>query len=121
MAQAWKSGLFECFQDINICLLGWCCGCYLHGQNAEKLGEDTKIKACLKYGGLQMCGLCCLIHKPRRQRMRTTYGLEEKPSDFLATCCCSGCANCQEAREITARGAPSGGARAPVVSQPAKK
>ncbi|CAF1020084.1 unnamed protein product [Adineta steineri] len=121
MAQAWKSGIFDCFQDINLCLLGWCCGCYLHGQNAEKLGDDKKINACVKYACLSMCGLCCLIHKPRRQKIRTNYNLEEKPSDLLATCCCSACANCQEAKELNAHGASTGGARPPVVSQPSKK
>ncbi|UJR27955.1 hypothetical protein I4U23_009213 [Adineta vaga] len=104
MAQAWRVGLFGCFEDIPTCLLGWCCSCYLFGQNAEQIDGSNKISLCVQYACFSMCGLCCIVHKPRRQQLRATYNLAEDPSDFLATCCCSGCANCQEAREMQTRG-----------------
>jgi Cys-rich protein (TIGR01571 family) len=59
---------------------------------------------CCGYAALSGCYLCCLLHKPKREQLRGAYGLEEKPSDILATCCCSPCGVCQEAREMKARG-----------------
>ncbi len=59
---------------------------------------------CVGYFCLSGCYLCCLLHKPKRQTLRGAYNLVEDPSDFLATCCCSACANCQEAREMQMRG-----------------
>jgi hypothetical protein len=52
-------------------------------------------------------GCCCLIHKPARVRFRAAYGLAEGSglaSDFCASCCCSVCGVCQEAREMKSRG-----------------
>ncbi|CAF4044506.1 unnamed protein product [Rotaria sp. Silwood1] len=110
-------GIFGCFEDIPTCLLGWCCSCYLFGQNAEQIDRSNKIGMCVGYCCLSGCYLCCLLHKPRRQALRYTYNLEESPSDLLATCCCSACANCQEAREMRERGVQPGN-HIPVASQP---
>ncbi|CAF0825716.1 unnamed protein product [Adineta ricciae] len=117
MTQPWRVGLFGCFEDIPTCLLGWCCSCYLFGQNAEQIDGSGVIPMCVQYACLSACGLCCLLHKPRRQTLRAAYNLAEDPSDLLATWCCSGCANCQEAREMQARGVQRG-ARIPITSQP---
>jgi len=117
MSQPWRVGLFGCFEEIPTFLMGWCCPCYLFGQNAEQIDGSNKIKMCVGYACLSGCSLCCILHKPLRQQLRGAYGLEEKPSDFLATCCCSVCANCQEAREMKQRGVQPGG-RIPVSNQP---
>ncbi|CAF0823417.1 unnamed protein product [Rotaria sp. Silwood1] len=117
MAQPWRSELFGCFEDIPTCLLGWCCACYLFGRNAEQIDGSNKIGMCIGYACLSGCYLCCILHKPRREKLRAAYNLIEKPSDFLATCCCSGCANCQEAREMKMRGVQPG-MRVPIASQP---
>ncbi|CAF0981281.1 unnamed protein product [Rotaria magnacalcarata] len=117
MSQPWKAGLFGCFEDIPICLLGWCCGCYLFGQNAEQIDGSNKFAMCCGYACLSGCYLCCILHKPRREALRNAFNLEENPSDFLATCCCSGCAVCQEAIELKQRGIVPG-SRIPVSSQP---
>jgi Cys-rich protein (TIGR01571 family) len=98
------AGLFDCFDDVQLCLLGWCCPCYLFGQNAEQITGEEKIPSCVKYALLSYCYLGCLIHKPQRQAIRSAYNLEENPSDFISTCLCSSCANCQEARELKLRG-----------------
>ena len=96
--------LCTCYEDVAICLLGWCCSCYLYGQNAEQIDGSNKISACIGYACAQMCCAGCLLHKPKRQLLRATYNLEEKPSDLLASCCCAACAHCQEAREMQVRG-----------------
>jgi len=72
---------------------------------------------CVAYACLTGCYLQCLVHKPRRQQLRNAYNLEEKPNDIIATCICSPCANCQEAREMKQRGVQPGG-RIPVSNQP---
>ncbi|CAF0835096.1 unnamed protein product [Adineta steineri] len=117
MGEPWRVGLFGCFEDINTFLLGWCCPCYLFGQNAEQIDGSSKITMCIGYACLAECGLCCLLHKPRRQQLRATYNLVEEPSDFISTCCLSACANCQEAREMQMRGVQPG-MRIPMVAQP---
>jgi Cys-rich protein (TIGR01571 family) len=83
-------------------LLGWCCSCYLYGQNAEQIDGSDKIKSCVLFA---CCAPCSVIwHKPLRETLRKAYNLEEKPSDFIATCICCTCGNCQEARELKLRG-----------------
>jgi Cys-rich protein (TIGR01571 family) len=96
--------LFGCFEDIPTLLVGWICPCYLFGQNAEQVDGSNKIGMCVGYACLSGCYLCCLLHKPRREKLRATYNLVEQPSDLLATCCFTVCANCQEAREMQMRG-----------------
>jgi Cys-rich protein (TIGR01571 family) len=107
MAQ-WKSELFGCFEDVPVCLLGWCCSCYLFGQNAQQITGDETIISCVKYALLAGCCLQCLVHKPQRIKFRNDRNLEEKPNDLVATCICSPCANCQEARELKQGGGSSG-------------
>ena len=104
----WNSGLFDCFDDVPQCLLGCLCPCYLFGQNAEQIDGSNKITQCVLYGLLSYCYLGIILHKPQRENLRTAYNLEEKPNDILTTCCCSACANCQEAKELKARGAQPG-------------
>jgi Cys-rich protein (TIGR01571 family) len=100
-----SAGLFSCLDEVDqTCLIGWLLPCYLFGQNAEQVDGSDKITACVKFAALSYCYLSCLIHKPQRETIRAVYGLEENPSDFLATCCCASCANCQEARELKLRG-----------------
>jgi Cys-rich protein (TIGR01571 family) len=90
--------------DVPTCLLGWCCPCYLFGKNAEKLDGSNKIGMCFVYATLSSCLLCSIAHRPRRQKLRANYNLEENPNDFVATCFFGSCANCQEARELTEQG-----------------
>lgn len=97
-------GLFSCFEDIPTALLGWCCPCYLFGRNAEQIDGSGKIGMCIGYVCLAGCYASCCLHKPKREKLRAAYNLVEEPSDFLATCCCTVCANCQEAREMQLRG-----------------
>ena len=98
------AGLFGCLEDVPTCVLGWFCSCFLFGQNAERITGQSKIKSCVTYALVSPCCLQCLWHKPQRVQLRTDHGLEEEPNDLIATCCCSACANCQEAREMNLRG-----------------
>jgi Cys-rich protein (TIGR01571 family) len=97
--------LFGCFDDIDeTCLLGSFFPCYLFGENAEQIDGSNKWAMCCGYALLSNCYLICLLHKPEREKLRAVYNLEEKPNDILTTCCCSPCANCQEAKEMRVRG-----------------
>lgn len=97
-------GIFGCLEDIPTCLLGWCCPCYLFGRNAQQIDGSSTVGMCIGYACLSACYLCCILHKPKREQLRAAYNLIQTPSDLIATCCCSACANCQEAREMKLRG-----------------
>jgi len=89
--EEWKESLFGCFNNMGICLYGCCCLPCLYGRNAEKLDGQSCFGQCCMYYCLSACGCCCLIHKSRRELLRTKYHLREDPSDFIATCCCAPC------------------------------
>ncbi|CAF1097828.1 unnamed protein product [Didymodactylos carnosus] len=115
MSGQWGSSLFACFDDKNLCLKGAFCPCLVFGENQEKLGGDYTKEAVLYC----LIGALYAAVTNKRRDLRQRYGLVEDPNDFLATCCCGGCANCQEAREIQKRGGSSG--PAPVSSQPRRQ
>ncbi len=57
------------------------------------------------YCVLACCDLCWVPHLKKRKILRQKYRLEEAPcNDCLVTAFCGPCANCQEARELKARG-----------------
>ncbi|KAM3923198.1 cornifelin homolog A-like [Leptodactylus fuscus] len=88
----WSTGLFQCCDDIPICLLGCLCPitfpCYL----SALFGE-----------------MCCLGMLPGamfalRTGVRERYKIPgDLLNDYCAICCCLVCALCQMAREIKVR------------------
>ncbi|CAF1152324.1 unnamed protein product [Didymodactylos carnosus] len=103
-ASEWKTGLFDCFDDTNICISGLFCPCYLFGQNVEQTGGITYRCPCFLYAWNSMLLNCGYIHKRQRSNIRDIYGLPGGCGDCLTTCFCSPCAVCQEARELKIRG-----------------
>lgn len=97
--------LFGCFDDMGICCCGfWCLPC-LFGDNAEKIDGSSCVGMSLLYWLLGSCYVCWVPHMMKRKALRQKYRLRPEPcNDCLATLCCSGCAVCQEARELKARG-----------------
>lgn len=89
---------------MGVCLLGTCCPCYLFGQNAEQIDGSNKFAMCCGNVLLHPFCLMCLLHKPRREKLRGAYGLVEKPNDWIAACICAPCAHCQEAQELKHHG-----------------
>ncbi|CAF1010493.1 unnamed protein product [Adineta steineri] len=113
----WSSGLFDCFNDCNICLYGYCCTPCLYGENAEKIDGSSCCGSCCIWYLLSSVSLCCIAHMGKRQALRNRFGLPEDCNDCAATTFCIPCAVCQEARELKFRLGSSGGA-VPVVVQP---
>lgn len=46
----WSHGLFNCFDDLGICIIAYLAPCVLFGQNAEKIGEGS----CLLCGNISL-------------------------------------------------------------------
>eukprot|EP00208_Stichococcus_sp_RCC1054_P001142 CAMPEP_0206147756 /NCGR_PEP_ID=MMETSP1473-20131121/34455_1 /ASSEMBLY_ACC=CAM_ASM_001109 /TAXON_ID=1461547 /ORGANISM="Stichococcus sp, Strain RCC1054" /LENGTH=186 /DNA_ID=CAMNT_0053544831 /DNA_START=82 /DNA_END=642 /DNA_ORIENTATION=+ len=100
--KAWHQPFFNPFADPVRCLLGYCCGCILYGQNASEIDQtdDWVVPAIIYW----ISGAFCLqwyIGQPTRSKIRQKYGLEEAPqSDCIAhtVLCCF--AVCQESAEL---------------------
>eukprot|EP00271_Cylindrocystis_brebissonii_P009340 TRINITY_DN240_c0_g1_i1.p1 TRINITY_DN240_c0_g1~~TRINITY_DN240_c0_g1_i1.p1 ORF type:complete len:179 (-),score=19.64 TRINITY_DN240_c0_g1_i1:1937-2473(-) len=119
----WNTGIFDCYQDRNSCLLGLFCPCVLFGQNVESLHG----RACLGPCFLHCISLGCVavwlvpIIGPAaywltpiscyacgyRTEIRSKYHLTDRP---FGDCCthflCHPCALCQEHRQM--KWGPSG-------------
>ncbi|KAL1220114.1 Protein PLANT CADMIUM RESISTANCE 10 [Cardamine amara subsp. amara] len=118
----WSSGICACFDDMQSCIVGLFCPCYVFGKNAEILGSGTFVGPCLTHCiswalvniiccfaasgvllGLPGCFVSCYACGYRRS-LRTKYNLQEAPcGDFVTHFFCHLCAICQEYREIRER------------------
>jgi Cys-rich protein (TIGR01571 family) len=99
----YSTGLFSCFDDCGVCLLGCCCPGFVAAQTIgnQQPGDGLNVLWCL----LAYC--CCL--QPcavwvARSRVQEAYNIQEDfCSRFLLWCFCAGCQNCQDAREVNKR------------------
>ncbi|OEL30226.1 Protein PLANT CADMIUM RESISTANCE 3 [Dichanthelium oligosanthes] len=107
-AGAWSSGLCDCCDDAGGCCLTFFCPCITFGRIAGIV--DQGATSCCVSGTLYfllsaVTGLGCLYSCCYRSRLRSQYGLTEKPcADCCVHFCCEACALCQEYRELKARG-----------------
>ncbi|KAH0464912.1 hypothetical protein IEQ34_005015 [Dendrobium chrysotoxum] len=118
----WSSGICACCDDMQSCIIGTICPCFLFGKNAEFLGSGTLAGSCMTHfilWGL-VNSLCCLFSGGilaffpgamvacyacgYRKALRAKYKLQEAPCGDLTThLFCHPCAICQEYREIRER------------------
>jgi Cys-rich protein (TIGR01571 family) len=101
--QIFLGGLFDCFDDCDVCCYGWCCTPCLYGENAEKIDGSSCYGSCFIWWLLYEWDLCCLVHMGKREALRNRFGLQEDCNDCVATTFCASCAICQEARELKFR------------------
>ncbi|XP_038051518.1 protein PLANT CADMIUM RESISTANCE 3-like [Patiria miniata] len=93
----WQQGLFGCFSNVGLCCITWFVPCYVHGKNAEAVGDD-----CL------LCGLSIFVPFLNwytlfvvRGKIREQRGIEgDQTNDILVTFCCTPCALVQEGAEM---------------------
>ncbi|XP_005999175.2 cornifelin homolog B-like [Latimeria chalumnae] len=89
---AWKSGVFDCQQDMSIFLCGALVPCLLGFQVAKDYGESL-------WSG---CFIDCIV--AMRTGIRERYKIEGSVcNDCLMTYFCFPCVLCQMARELQSR------------------
>lgn len=110
---AWTSEVYSGIcADPATCLIGYLAPCVLYGQTAEKVQGGEFLNHCLKYYLYSCICLCGLVAGPTRQKLRSHYKLVQTPEclatqdDCIVTSipCVGICTNCQETRELAARG-----------------
>lgn len=97
MAGHFQQGLFNCFENWNLCIVTWFCPCYTAGRVAETLGES-----CFFHGMLFLCPIIDLVCRTYvRYQIRERRNIE---GSILCDCCVSFIflvpALIQEAREV---------------------
>merc|ERR1712065_30144 len=116
----WQSGLCDCFQDMDICLCGWGCGtCVIRRTDAwleaREFGCMDILVGCGMYVlnsfygiGLPVTWWCSCQN---RKRIKERYNIVDingqvdlTAKDYLSVICCTPCAACQHAREMSLRG-----------------
>ncbi|XP_071714782.1 uncharacterized protein [Rutidosis leptorrhynchoides] len=106
--QGWKTGLFDCFDDVENAIITACFPCVTFGQIAEILdnGQTSCATSGLLYGCIAaFIGIPCIMSCSYRTKMRIRYGLMETPApDWVTHCFCEWCALCQVYRELKTRG-----------------
>ncbi|XP_068563253.1 placenta-specific gene 8 protein-like [Cebidichthys violaceus] len=102
----WKSGLCDCFEDVNTCCYGfWCCPC-LACTVSGRFGENRCLPLCdicgpaiLTAFGIPLCVPPAAL--ALRAAMRNRYGIKGSIcKDIAVSCFCSWCSWCQMHREL---------------------
>ncbi len=94
-ANEWNAGLFDCFDDTELCLNVWFCGNCVFG----KLNEIALQHSCC---------ICCFIggimHPCQRQALVAKYQIQEPCIiSWIIACYCGNCSLCQMANEVQVR------------------
>ncbi|KAF3787890.1 PLANT CADMIUM RESISTANCE 2 protein [Nymphaea thermarum] len=104
----WTTGLCDCFDDCENCCVTCWCPCITFGRIAEIVDRGSTscgVSSSLYFLISYLTGCGCLLSCAYRSRLRSQYGLHEKPCN---DCCvhfwCEACALCQEYRELKNRG-----------------
>jgi len=96
-----QKNLFQCFDNIGLCLLGTFCPCYVNGKTAEAVGDECLL-CCVGY-----CFLDCIAGALTRQKVRQYKGIQGSIlEDLLIHCFCPCCAVIQDNAEMGANACP---------------
>jgi len=99
MTEGWKNETFGCFDDVQTCAFGYCCGVCMYCDNVKRL--DLSLG---KYIALLCCCSPCALGMLRKDT-REKYNIEgDDKEDCLLGWFCGACVNCQIAKEIKSRG-----------------
>jgi len=97
-------GLFDCSEDVNVCILGCCCPAILIARtyHMAKLGNYHWVLIGISFFYLPVLSpLLLFILFWYRMRLRSAAHISpDHCGDCMASCCCPSCAICQEARHM---------------------
>lgn len=99
-----NNGLFNCFDDINSCLLGLFCEPINLGMLANKTNTGDIFSVCCIWTILANLGGCQVCYAPGVINTAVAkYGVTEEPVACPMYCCCGPCTTCRAHREVDAR------------------
>lgn len=108
--------LFDCFNDMEVCLLSCCCPAIRWAHTMQIMGFFSFWAGFAIFAGLSFIsslmvlgiglGLCAIVGAYYRQQMRKKFRMDNGTCtsvvfDLLAYCCCTPCAIAQEAQHVT--------------------
>ncbi|OJD22085.1 hypothetical protein ACJ73_06572 [Blastomyces percursus] len=128
----WANSLWDCFNPIDTCLMGWCCPCVLFGKTQARLDDPSLANFspindnCLIFCGMNCFAVAWLLLVKRRTELREKYGItqthlekflkwepgtiktkhnyeESLVQDCLASFFCPCCVVVQQEKEVLAR------------------
>eukprot|EP01064_Diplonema_japonicum_P003058 TRINITY_DN12014_c0_g2_i1.p1 TRINITY_DN12014_c0_g2~~TRINITY_DN12014_c0_g2_i1.p1 ORF type:complete len:129 (+),score=10.28 TRINITY_DN12014_c0_g2_i1:43-429(+) len=109
---AWSSGLFGCFADVNSCGESVLCLPCQAGRQwnavANREPNNNNLTVCC---ATMLCPFSCpIVAALLRKKLRETYLIAGTTStDILYSFCCMPCVICHNARELNYRGLRPGG------------
>ena len=94
----WGNGLFGCFNNASLCVLGWILPCVLFGQTSDLL----QGKSCVVYGSLWLVPLVStILQADQREVVRRIRGIPGSGvSDFCLSMWCPCCSLIQQSQEV---------------------
>jgi len=110
-AQSWTSGLFDCFNPIDLCLMTYCLPCVTFGKTHHRLRKNGSLEGyepinttCLLFCASGCFALHWLPMSMQRADVRTKYNLQgDCITDIALSCCCGLCSLVQQDKEAEAR------------------
>ena len=107
--ELWRSGLFDCLEDLDVCCYGTFCLCCLLGDNGVLVQRTWNEDCCCS----AMCPCC--VTMAHREYIQTYHNLEDDCGDAcMVSYFCFPCAACQHGRELNHR--QSEGHETPLLS-----
>jgi Cys-rich protein (TIGR01571 family) len=98
------NGLFNCFDDMNSCLLGFCCEPVNLGMLASKTNTGNMFTVCCTWTILAYIGGCQVFYAPGVINTAVAkYGVTQEPVACPMYCFCGPCSTCRAHREVDAR------------------
>jgi len=106
----WTAGLFDCFEPIEDCVIGYFAPCVIYGRTSERLlkGNDAEHELvnneCIMFGVAACFGLHWVLNTLKRSELREKYHIEGSiVEDCALSWCCGCCAVIQQDKEVRTR------------------
>ncbi|CAF1500650.1 unnamed protein product [Rotaria magnacalcarata] len=114
----WNTGLFDCLDDKEICLMGLFCPCVLFHSNVRRTPSVITYRCPgLQYALSHILCSCASNEHFQRSNLTFAYSIPTTCNSWPVSIFCTPCALCQEARELNIREAGKA-AKTPTQKQP---